>query len=76
MASKSRYHKVCLGPGGSSDRITARNSHVGMQVVADYIDATDAQRYLLLERIGMVPATKRRSKKSQAAVSVPGPQAA
>jgi hypothetical protein len=75
MASKSRYHKVCLGPGGSSDRITARNSHVGMQVIADYIDATDAQRYLLFERIGAAAPVKRRSKKGQQPVA-PGPQAA
>lgn len=73
MASKQRYRKVSLGP---SEKVTARNSHVGMQCVADYIDATDAQRYLLMERIGMTPPVKRRLKKTQAAAPAPGSQEA
>lgn len=50
MASKQRYRKLCLGPGGSGERVTARNSVIGMTVVGDYVSPADAQRYLLLER--------------------------
>jgi hypothetical protein len=45
MASKQRYRKLSLGP---SDRVTSKNSHVGMSVIADYIES--GQRYLVFER--------------------------
>ena len=44
----SRINKLVLGP---SEPVTARNSHAGMLIIADYIDPMNNQRTLVLERV-------------------------
>jgi hypothetical protein len=69
MSVKQRYRKLYIGPGGSGERVTARNSHVGMTVLADYIDAVDDKRYLLFERQGAAAAPKQRKPRTPKATS-------
>lgn len=63
MATRTPYRKLSLGP---SERVTARNSHVGYFVIADYIDPADSQRYLVFERSGGTVTVKRQAKKLNA----------
>ena len=49
MATRSKIKKLCLGP---SPAVTAKNSLVGMRVIADYLSDEDAQRYMVFERMG------------------------
>lgn len=47
MASRSKYRKLVIGP---SERITAKNSVVGMLCISDYVDGQTSQRVLVFER--------------------------
>jgi hypothetical protein len=76
MASKQRIRKLNIGPAMlQSDRVTAKNSHVGMVVIADYVSDEDAQRYLVFERQGVVATTKRAKKTNAKAVAAPAQSA-
>jgi hypothetical protein len=47
MSSRQKYRKLNLGP---SEKITARNSVVGMLCISDYIDTQVNSRVLVFER--------------------------
>lgn len=47
MSSRQKYRKQTIGP---AEKITARNSLVGLIVLADYVDPASNQRTLVFER--------------------------
>ena len=53
MSQKARIRKLMIGP---SEKVTAKNSHVGMTVIADFVSDADSQRYLVFERTGATQA--------------------
>lgn len=56
--AKQRIRTLMLGP---SEKVTARNSHTGMFVIADYVSDEDGQRYLVFERQGTATPSKRKA---------------
>ena len=65
--SKQGYVKLNLGPAA---KLSRRSSTVGGKVIADYIDPTDNQRYVVVERT----AAKAPAPKWTAKVRKPEPQ--
>jgi hypothetical protein len=63
MASRQKYRKLNLGP---SERVTAKNSCVGMLCISDYVDTQNSQRILVFERPAKIstepakPVTRRK----------------
>ena len=47
MSTRTKFRKLSLGP---SEKITRKNSNVGLTVISDYIDPLTNQRTLVLER--------------------------
>jgi hypothetical protein len=59
MSRRASIRKLNLGP---SVPITMKNSTAGMVVIADYLDPTNGQRTLVLERQGEPTPAKRSHK--------------